>query len=48
MLDETLGRCLGCGRTREEIARWSWSSDEERLAIVQRAKARRDDPPADG
>ena len=33
-LDETTGRCLGCGRTRFEIARWTAMTSAERLAIM--------------
>ena len=29
-------RCLGCGRTRAEIARWSRMTDEERRAVNRR------------
>lgn len=28
-------RCLGCGRTSEDIARWSTLKESERLAIME-------------
>lgn len=28
--------CVGCGRTRSEIAAWSRMSDEERLVVMRR------------
>jgi len=34
-LDSTSGLCTGCGRTLDEIARWSSMSDAERRAIVR-------------
>jgi predicted Fe-S protein YdhL (DUF1289 family) len=34
ILDPETGLCEGCGRTREEIARWYEMSEEERLAIM--------------
>ncbi|NNM72021.1 DUF1289 domain-containing protein [Enterovirga aerilata] len=34
ILDPETGLCEGCGRTREEIARWGSMSEEERLAIM--------------
>jgi predicted Fe-S protein YdhL (DUF1289 family) len=30
------GKCVGCGRTLEEIAKWRSYSDEERLKIMKR------------
>jgi len=30
------GKCTGCGRTLEEIAKWRSYSDEERLDIMKR------------
>jgi len=30
------GKCQGCGRTLEEIAKWRSYSDEERLDIMKR------------
>ena len=29
-------KCIGCGRTREEIALWSSYSHEERMTIMKR------------
>ena len=31
LLDPETGLCEGCGRTREEVARWVSLSEEERL-----------------
>ncbi|MFU7560521.1 DUF1289 domain-containing protein [Roseiconus sp. JC912] len=33
--------CLGCGRTREEIGRWSSSNSQQKRTIVQNARQRR-------
>jgi predicted Fe-S protein YdhL (DUF1289 family) len=33
-MDATTGLCAGCGRTLEEIARWSSMSEIERQAIL--------------
>jgi predicted Fe-S protein YdhL (DUF1289 family) len=33
---DTQGRCYGCGRTRDEIARWSTMTLEERRAVNAR------------
>ena len=30
------GECIGCGRTREQIARWTGYTDEERLDIMRK------------
>jgi hypothetical protein len=34
-LDAISGLCTGCGRTLDEIARWSAFSDAERCAIMR-------------
>ena len=34
ILDPETGLCEGCGRTREEIARWFRLPEEERLRIM--------------
>ncbi len=34
LLDPETGLCEGCGRTRDEIARWGSMSEDERLAIM--------------
>jgi hypothetical protein len=34
------GRCSGCGRTLDEIARWTQMSDEERRRIMAELPAR--------
>ena len=33
-IDPRCGLCAGCGRTLDEIARWSVFSDRERAAIM--------------
>lgn len=35
-LDPNRTLCVGCGRTLDEIARWSSMSDAERLAVWER------------
>jgi hypothetical protein len=30
------GKCAGCGRTLEEIAKWRSYSDEERLDVMKK------------
>jgi uncharacterized protein len=40
-LDPDTGLCAGCLRTVAEIAAWPGATDDERLAIVQRLRARR-------
>ena len=30
------GKCIGCGRTREEIARWTRFTDDERMEVMKR------------
>ena len=35
-INRTSGLCIGCGRTREEIAKWSTFTHEERMAIMKR------------
>jgi len=39
-LDVRAGRCLGCGRTVEEIARWSTMSAAERAHVMAELPAR--------
>jgi uncharacterized protein len=39
-MDATSGLCLGCGRTLDEIARWSAMSNEKRRAIMAELPAR--------
>ena len=41
ILDEGLGYCVGCGRTRAEIWKWTRATDEEKRAIVARAATRK-------
>jgi hypothetical protein len=40
LIDEQVGWCVGCGRTRGEIARWSALSPQEREAIMAGLGAR--------
>jgi uncharacterized protein len=39
-LDARSGRCLGCGRSVDEIARWSAMSDSERARVMAELPAR--------
>ena len=39
-LDARSGLCLGCGRTIDEIARWTAMSDEERTRVMAELPAR--------
>jgi hypothetical protein len=39
-LDARSGLCLGCGRTVDEIARWSAMSTDERARIMAELPAR--------
>ena len=34
LLDTETGLCVGCGRTIDEIARWTSMSEQERRAIM--------------
>ncbi len=34
LLDRVSGLCEGCGRTREEVARWGSLTEKERLGIM--------------
>jgi len=36
----SLGHCIGCGRSLDEIARWAALSEAERRAIMARLPAR--------
>jgi uncharacterized protein len=40
-IDERSGRCLGCYRTLDEIARWSTMSDEHKRAVLDALPERR-------
>jgi hypothetical protein len=42
LLDTETGLCVGCGRSIEEIARWSAMSDTERRAIMRELPARQE------
>jgi len=39
-LDTTTGYCLGCLRSRDEIAAWGSSNDDTRLDILERVLER--------
>ena len=39
-IDGARRRCIGCGRTLDEIARWASTSDAERAAIIAELPAR--------
>jgi len=41
IIDQITGLCAGCGRTLDEIARWSQMTDDERLRIMARLPDRR-------
>lgn len=45
-VDARSGRCLGCGRTVEEIARWIGMSGDERRRIMAELPGRLADRPA--
>lgn len=40
-MDEVSALCVGCLRTLDEVARWSRTSDEDRLAILAAVDRRR-------
>lgn len=40
VLDDATGLCEGCGRTRDEIARWGLLGEPERRAIMAGLPAR--------
>jgi len=42
LLDTETGLCAGCGRTIDEIARWSTMSESERRAIMRELPARKE------
>jgi uncharacterized protein len=35
VLDEGLGYCIGCGRTRAEIWKWTRATDDEKREILR-------------
>jgi uncharacterized protein len=39
-MDDRLGWCIGCRRTRAEIKAWSTASPSEKRAIVEKLAAR--------
>ena len=34
------GICIGCGRTKQEIADWPYATDKERVAIYDKSAVR--------
>ena len=42
LLDSKTGLCVGCGRTIDEIARWSAMSESERRAVMAALQARKE------
>ena len=38
---DACGKCVGCFRTLDEIARWPEADDRERQLITERASSRR-------
>lgn len=49
VLDPGTGSCEGCGRTLEEIARWSTMTAAEKWSVLREIRARRGDKePLDG
>jgi uncharacterized protein len=41
---DTRGLCIGCFRTRDEIARWTEMSESERVAVIVGLETRRPEP----
>lgn len=39
-IDQMLRLCLGCGRTLDEIGRWSKLSDPQRMMVMQQLPQR--------
>ncbi|KSV79761.1 Fe-S oxidoreductase [Sinorhizobium sp. GW3] len=39
-IDDKTGYCFGCGRTRDEVGRWTLYTDAERRAIMSELPAR--------
>lgn len=39
-IDQMLRLCLGCGRTLDEIGRWSKLSDPQRIMVMQQLPQR--------
>ncbi len=49
VLDPATGLCEGCGRTLDEIARWSAMTAAEKWAVLSEIRARRGEKePLDG
>lgn len=39
-MDECLGICVGCGRTRDDLEAWMWLSNEDRQILSEQAEKR--------
>ena len=48
VLDEGLGYCIGCGRTRAEIWKWTRATDQEKREIVRVSSLRKLPAPVKG
>lgn len=35
-IDRATDLCIGCGRSKDEITRWSKMTDEERMEVMKR------------
>ena len=40
-INQEIGYCIGCGRSNDEIGRWSTMTDGERRAIMIELESRR-------
>ena len=43
-IDPATGHCVGCGRSRREIAGWSRMTDRQRLLVIMALDNRPKDP----
>ena len=48
VLDEALGYCIGCGRTRAEIWKWTRATDDEKRQILRWSSLRKLPPRPEG
>lgn len=44
-LDRSVGQCMGCNRTLEEIAAWGRSSNDQKRAVLAELPKRRANRP---
>lgn len=35
-IDDTKGWCIGCGRSRKEIAQWSKMNNQDKLVLIRK------------